>query len=189
MPDTAEVLSQINPKLSAEPISTDARWKKPDKVYALVPAAYKLSEVGDFDKWLTEDLDVEVVFMESPAELKQHEDEVEALFGQCGFFKGDYPNLKWIQNLSAGVETCAANKQFNNKRVIVANGAATSGPAIAEWVIAAMFMMQRNLIDYSRAQAESKWMSYPSPRRHWQANCLARQRFGNEGVSHPQQLA
>lgn len=163
VPDIAEVLSQISPKISTEPISKDARWKKPTKVYALVPSFYKLSGVGDFDQWMAEDLDAEIVFIESPAQLEGHEHEVEALMGFCRFFNGEYPNLKWIQNLSAGVEDCVSNDQFNNQRVIVANGAATSGPAIAEWVIASMFMMQRNFVDYSRAQSENKWLGYPPP--------------------------
>ncbi|NND82536.1 MAG: D-2-hydroxyacid dehydrogenase [Gammaproteobacteria bacterium] len=162
IPTVESVVAELAPKISEQKIAADKRWRKPRKIYVVVPNFYKLQAVENFDTWLGEGLDTELVFVESPAALRAQESEIEALVGFCSFLDGDYPQLSWIQNLSAGVEGCVANKQFNNDRVIVANGAATSGPGIAEWVIGSMFMMQRNFLDYYRAQQERNWLGYNS---------------------------
>lgn len=159
LPGIEQVLAQITPRESAAPISQDPRWKKPKKIHVMLPAAYRPNQTGDFQAWLSAGLDAELVLAGSLEELDQHAGDIEVLVGWCNFLPGQYPRLRWLQSLSAGVEVCAKNDQFNRPGVLVSNGSGTAAPAIAEWVITSMLMMQRRFLDYYQAQQSKQWQA------------------------------
>ena len=157
LPSIEQVLSEITPAETAQAISQDPRWVKPKKIVAFLPSFARPPQIENLQSWLNEGLGTELILVDSAEEMAKHADDVEALLGYCGLYKGEYPQLRWLQSISAGVESCAANTQFNNDRVIAMNGAATSGPAIAEWVIGSMFLLQRHFLQYHRLQQAKEW--------------------------------
>ena len=157
IPSIDKVLSEITPAETAQAISQDPRWVKPKKIVAFLPSFARPPQIENLQSWLNEGLGAELVLVDSAEEMKKYADDVQALLGYCGMYQGKYPQLRWVQSISAGVESCAANTQFNNKRVIAMNGAATSGPAIAEWVIGSMFLLQRHFQQYYLLQQNKEW--------------------------------
>jgi len=156
--ETETVMAVLQAKETADPIRTDSRWQQPEKIHALIPKIAYPPQIADFESWLGENLGAELIFISSPAELARERANIESIVGFCGLQR-EVPKLHWMQSISAGIEGCAANAQINNDRVIVTNGAATSGPAIAEWVIGSMFMMQRHFPEYYRKQQNAEWAS------------------------------
>ena len=157
LPSIEQVLSEITPAETAQAISQDPRWVKPKRIVAFLPSFARPPQIENLQSWLNEGLGAELVLVDSAEEMAEQADDVEALLGHCGLYKDEYPKLRWLQSISAGVESCAASTQFNNDRVIAMNGAATSGPAIAEWVIGSMFLLQRHFLQYHRLQQKKEW--------------------------------
>ena len=156
-----QVMQELSPKVTSKAINTDPRWRKVSKIHVMVPSFYQQAASDGFESWLESEIKADVVLLESEDELKAVQNEVQALVGWCSYLNGEFPKLVWIQNLSAGVEGCTKHKQFHNKRVIVSNGAATHGPAIAEWVIGSMFLLQRNSLQYYQQQRKNNWIQDP----------------------------
>jgi len=158
-PQIKNVIAELDPRISEHKAIDMSKWKKVSTIHMLVPDFFLPQQIADMNTWLSKNVGANIVLLKSAQELTEVQDQVEALVGWCGYLNGDFPKLVWLQNLSAGVESCASNKQFNNDRVLLTNGASTHGPAIAEWVIGAMFMLKRQFIDYYQQQAKSNWVS------------------------------
>lgn len=71
------------------------------------------------------------------------------------------PKLKWIQALSAGVDTYPLEK-IKNRGIILTNVRGIHSVNIAEYVICAMIMQARSLPNYMKDQQMKKWdRTYP----------------------------
>ena len=84
---------------------------------------------------------------------------VDILLGQGGIPVEYYDaatNLKWVQVINAGVDRMA-KEGLLNRGFQVANISGLTAPAIAEWVIGAMVMLQKGFHLSVRDQAEHKW--------------------------------
>ena len=69
-------------------------------------------------------------------------------------------NLRWLQDSRHGVNTCMV-PEIQDKEFILTNAQHTSGPPMADHVIAMMTMLTRGLHNFHRAQSEGVWTERP----------------------------
>jgi phosphoglycerate dehydrogenase-like enzyme len=67
------------------------------------------------------------------------------------------PNLKWVQAISAGVDYIATD-EIRQRGILLTNGRGISKIHMAEYAIAAMINLSRNLHATFRNQIEKKWV-------------------------------
>jgi phosphoglycerate dehydrogenase-like enzyme len=128
-------------------------WKKPDRVVVRnmfgqdMAAQLRASVAG-----------VEVVGVASTEEAVAAMSGAQAVIGFCdASVIGAADQLHWVQVFWAGVETCVSLPEMQRTDIVLANGQRLSSPAIAEYTIAVMFSLMRNLDGYFGAQLKGKW--------------------------------
>lgn len=72
----------------------------------------------------------------------------------------DYPALKWIHSLSAGVEDFT-QPQVTEGKILLTNSRGIHGIPISEHVLAMMLSFSRGLHQFVKNQAQSKWQRVP----------------------------
>lgn len=138
-------------------------WRKPDKVYINFSAYGPKDELPMMLESAQKAVgDVEIVQVTS-----QLSDEVinnaEAMVGRCNpDVLAKAPKLRWFQHSSHGIEDCL-NPVVKERDFIMTNAQHTSGPPIAEHVIAMMMMLGRGLHVFHSAQAEGQWIDRNIP--------------------------
>jgi phosphoglycerate dehydrogenase-like enzyme len=66
-------------------------------------------------------------------------------------------NLRWIQLLNAGAETCTGVPEVANRGILVTNLQRIQGPHMAEHAMALMFALARGLPHFAPQQAAGRW--------------------------------
>ncbi len=97
--------------------------------------------------------------------LKQHAPEADVILN--GFHDGSAlrailplaPRLRWVHALSAGVEK-VLSPELVESPVPLTNGQGVFGPALAEFVVAAMFYFAKDLRRLIRQQAAARWEQF-----------------------------
>jgi len=138
-------------------------WRKPDKVYINFSAYGPKDELPMMLESAQKAVgDVEIVQIDG----KPGEDIInnaEAMVGRCNpDILATAPRLRWFQHSSHGIEDCL-NPAVAAREFIMTNAQHTSGPPIAEHVIAMMMMLGRGLHVFHSAQAQGEWIDRNIP--------------------------
>ncbi len=147
-------VDQLITNLNLRESSVDSRnvegWNTPQKIVTFgLPANYEklMREVAG---------DIELVSVSSMAEAKEALADSQVFIGFCNKDMLDAgPGLHWIHSLSAGVERCAEPARERLPAIMVSNAQRLYGPEIAEYVMATMLSLNRQLPFYAR---ERRWV-------------------------------
>lgn len=135
-------------------------WRKPEKIYIVPP--------GNDDEERAEQMrsarevagDVEVVQIAYPIADDVIEN-AEVLLARCTpRIIRQATNLRWLQDSRHGVNTCMI-PEIRDKQFILTNAQHTSGPPMADHVIAMMMMLTRGLHNFHRIQQQGVWKDRP----------------------------
>jgi len=135
-------------------------WRKPKRIY-IVPPGYDDAERAAQMASAREVVgDVELVQIAYPIP-----DEVisaaEVLLARCTpRIIREAKNLRWLQDSRHGVDTCMV-PEIQDKQFILTNAQHTSGPPIADHVVALMTMLTRGLHNFHRVQLQGVWKERP----------------------------
>ena len=150
--------------LGLEESATAARdlpfWRKPERIY-IVPPGYDDEERTEQMKSARAIVgDVELIQIAYPISDEVIKD-AEVLLARCTpRIIREAGNLRWLQDSRHGVNTCMV-PEIQDKQFILTNTQHTSGPPIADHVIAMMTMLTRGLHNFHQLQSLEKWKERP----------------------------
>lgn len=135
-------------------------WRKPKKIY-IVPPGYDDEERAMQMRSAREVVgDVELVQISYPIPDEVIND-AEVLLARCTpRIIRQASNLRWLQDSRHGVDLCMV-PEIQDKQFILTNAQHTSGPPIADHVIALMTMLTRGLHNFHRYQLQGVWKERP----------------------------
>ena len=159
-PETLALIAE----LGLEESDTAARdlpyWRKPKKIY-IVPPGYDDEERSMQMQSAREVVgDVELVQISYPIPDDVIRD-AEVLLARCTpRIIREAKNLRWLQDSRHGVDSCMV-PEILEKQFILTNAQHTSGPPIANHVIALMTMITRGLHNFHKTQLQGVWKDRP----------------------------
>ena len=128
------------------------RWRPPRRVVARVDTPARVD-------WLREAAPgLEIIGVQSPAEALAAAPGADAVLGFCTpeiVAAGN--ELRWIQVMSAGVESCVAIEALRERDILLTNMQRVAGPVMAEHVFAMLLALTRGIDDYLAAQRKGAW--------------------------------
>jgi hypothetical protein len=135
-------------------------WRKPEKIY-IVPPGYDDEERALQMQSAREAVgDVELVQISYPIADEVIAD-AEVLLARCTpRIIREAKNLRWLQDSRHGVDSCMI-PEIQDKPFILTNTQHTSGPPIADHVVALMTMLTRGLHNFHRIQLQGEWKDRP----------------------------
>ncbi|NCF52707.1 D-2-hydroxyacid dehydrogenase [Gammaproteobacteria bacterium] len=135
-------------------------WRKPEKIY-IVPPGYDDAERALQMQSAREAVgDVELVQISYPIADEVIAD-AEVLLARCTpRIIREAKNLRWLQDSRHGVDSCMI-PEIQDKPFILTNTQHTSGPPIADHVVALMTMLTRGLHNFHRIQLQGEWKDRP----------------------------
>jgi len=156
--ETTKLIAELGLRESPQPVRESAGWQKPRRIVLTLTPREKKSK-PDAARWLKPVAGgagiVVVESREVPAHTLQG---VDVLLGYCNHANlKNGPDLRYIQNYSAGIDKCSKSPLSRKRRVLVTNMQRTYGPGIAEHVIGLMYMLTRKLHVFHDRQRERKW--------------------------------
>ena len=153
---TVALIAELGLEESDVPVSSYSWWRKPEKVHIMTNA-----QGGQGREWQVESArevagDVELVAVTYPLSQEVIE-EMEVLLGNCTpeIVRGA-KNLRWLQDARHGGNLCLI-PELREARFILTNTQHTSGPPMAEHVIAMLMTMTRGLHILHGAQLQRVW--------------------------------
>jgi D-2-hydroxyacid dehydrogenase (NADP+) len=139
-------------------------WRKPEKVYINFSSYGTKAELPMMLETAQKAVgDIEIVEVTTnPGDDVVNN--MEVMIGRCNLdVLAKAPRLRWFQHSSHGIEDCL-NPVVKERDFIMTNAQHTSGPPIAEHVIAMMMMISRGLHVFHSAQANGgKWIDRNIP--------------------------
>lgn len=155
-PGTAALIERLSLEEGEKALRDDPRWRKPDRIGVQVPRWISVHVPDALERYRRAAGDVEVIEISGPADPR-----VAGLDAVVGFCTGDLlkaaPRLLWVHNYPVGVENCTLLPDIGKFDFILTNSQRTSGPTIAEHVIALMMALTRGLGHHHRNQLEANW--------------------------------
>ncbi|MDH3533492.1 MAG: D-2-hydroxyacid dehydrogenase [Gammaproteobacteria bacterium] len=151
-------------ELGLQEAATAARelpfWRKPQKIY-IVPPGYDDQERAVQMRAAQEAVgNVELVQIAYPIPDEVIED-AEVLLARCTpRIIREAHKLRWLHDSRHGVDSCMV-PEIRDKSFILTNAQHTSGPPIANHVIAMMTMLTRGLHNFHRFQLQGVWKERP----------------------------
>jgi D-2-hydroxyacid dehydrogenase (NADP+) len=135
-------------------------WRKPQKIY-MVPSGYDDEERAMQMQSAREVIgDVELIQVAYPIPDNVIAD-AEVLLARCTpKIIREANNLRWLQDSRHGVDSCMI-PEILDKPFILTNTQHTSGPPIADHVIALMTMLTRGLHNFHTYQLQGVWKDRP----------------------------
>lgn len=147
----AALIERVSLREAPTPVREREGWSPPEHIVVLGSKTF-----GEFVKTLAPDARVD--FAVSLAEAENLIADADVYIGICSaelLRRGI--NLRWIQILRAGTESCTAHPDLAERAILVTNLQRIFGPQIAEHAIAMMFSLARGLNHFGRLQAEGDW--------------------------------
>lgn len=139
-----------------EPISKHPGWRRPKLIV--------ISGVGGIEKPLQDAFpDIEFIADRSPTAASRIDD-ADAVIGQCSRDLLVGKSIRWVQTLSAGVESCVSIPAIATGKIVLTNAQRLGGPVMAEHVIGMMLALTRGLDVSLAAQRERSWNRSSRPR-------------------------
>jgi phosphoglycerate dehydrogenase-like enzyme len=158
--DVGALIEDLGLKESAKPIREQTFWRKPERIY-IVPPGYDDEERARQMQSAREVIgDVELVQISYPIPDEVIEN-AEVLLARCTpRIIREAKNLRWLQDSRHGVDSCMI-PEIQSKQFLLTNTQHTSGPPIADHVIAMISMLMRGLHNFHRLQLEGVWKERP----------------------------
>jgi phosphoglycerate dehydrogenase-like enzyme len=159
-PETLALIAELGLKESDTAARDLPYWRKPKKIY-IVPPGYDDEERSMQMQSAREVVgDVELVQISYPIPDDVIRD-AEVLLARCTpRIIREAKNLRWLQDSRHGVDSCMV-PEILDKQFILTNAQHTSGPPIANHVIALMTMITRGLHNFHRTQLQGVWKDRP----------------------------
>jgi phosphoglycerate dehydrogenase-like enzyme len=155
----AGVIEHYGLEQSTTPVGERPGWRKPQRIL-----------VGSFISGIAEALQpaapgVEFV-VAKPGEIAEQAAGVDAVIGFCTpELLAAGKNIRWIQLVTAGVESCVAIPAVRERDILVTNMQRIGGPIIAEHVMGMVLALTRGIDVYVPAQARGEWRRATPPGR------------------------
>jgi phosphoglycerate dehydrogenase-like enzyme len=153
------VIEHYGLEQGATPVSERARWRKPKRVLVAgfipgIAQALQSAAPG-----------VEFIVARQGEIAKQAKD-VDVVVGFCTpELLEAGKNIRWIQLVTAGVESCVSIPAVRERDILVTNMQRIGGPIIAEHVMGMVLAFTRGLDLYVPAQAQAQWRRITPPGR------------------------
>ena len=159
-PETLALIAELGLKESDTAARDLPYWRKPKKIY-IVPPGYDDDERSTQMQSAREVVgDVELVQISYPIPDDVIRD-AEVLLARCTpRIIREAKNLRWLQDSRHGVDSCMV-PEILEKQFILTNAQHTSGPPIANHVIALMTMITRGLHNFHKTQLQGVWKDRP----------------------------
>jgi phosphoglycerate dehydrogenase-like enzyme len=168
-PQATEVIAELGLRAGVNTVaeSMSSEWKPARVVVSLPP--YLPQILPDIEQqFRTAAGDVEIVFDTSDAMVPSNDlmKGADALIGDCTprVFDAVDDSFAWLHNYFVGMDRCANPDKEQVEGRLFSNGKRSSGPAIAEHVIAMMLSLIRGLPVLQRSQIENRWDPSPAYR-------------------------
>ncbi|HKE95055.1 MAG TPA: D-2-hydroxyacid dehydrogenase, partial [Povalibacter sp.] len=157
--DIAEVIQRYQLEQAPDPVRERSNWRKPQRILVSGPLVRIVDELRATAP------DVEFIVAD-PQQAVEQAANVDALFGICApDVLAAGKSVRWIQLVSAGVETCVAIPAVRERDILVTNMQRIGGPVIAEHVMALTLAFTRGLDLYIPRQAQREWKRITPPGR------------------------
>ncbi len=159
-PDTAVLIESLGLEESDTAVRDLPFWRKPKKIY-IVPPGYNDEERAMQMRAAQKSAgDAEVIQVSYP--IPDHViDDAEVLLARCTpRIIREAKNLRWLQDSRHGVDSCMI-PEIQDKQFVFTNAQHTSGPPMADHVIALMTMVTRGLHNFHRFQLQGQWKKRP----------------------------
>ncbi len=135
-------------------------WRKPEKIHIVLRGSDAAERAAQFKAAQDAIGDVELVQIAYPIpdDIIEY---AEVLIARCTpriILEAD--NLRWLQDSRHGVNSCMI-PEIQDKPFILTNAQHSSGPPMADHVIAMMTMLTRGLHNFYRIQSQGKWKERP----------------------------
>lgn len=158
--DTAVLIESLGLEESDTAVRDLPFWRKPKKIY-IVPPGYNDEERAMQMRAAQKSAgDAEVIQVSYP--IPDHViDDAEVLLARCTpRIIREAKNLRWLQDSRHGVDSCMI-PEIQDKQFVFTNAQHTSGPPMADHVIALMTMVTRGLHNFHRFQLQGQWKKRP----------------------------
>ena len=155
-PGTAELIERLSLQEAEQPLRSNPRWRKPANIGVQVPGWITAFVPDAVQRFRRAAGDVEIVEVTGPADPRVAQ--LDAIVGFCSpaMLKAA-GSLRWLHHYPVGVEGCALASDISQYEFILTNSQRTSGPTIAEHVIALMMTLTRGLQHHYRNQLDANW--------------------------------
>ena len=163
-PAAAQDAQALIDELGLQEAETAARdlpfWRKPERIY-IRPPGYDDDERAEQMQAAQDAVgDVELVQISYPIPDNVIRD-AEVLLARCTpRIIREATRLRWLHDSRHGVDSCMV-PEIQEKSFILTNAQHTSGPPIANHVIAMMTMLTRGLHNFHRYQLQGVWKERP----------------------------
>jgi phosphoglycerate dehydrogenase-like enzyme len=135
-------------------------WRKPKKIHIVLRGANDAERAMQMKAAQIAVGDVELVQIAYPIPDDVIED-AEVLIARCTpRIIREAENLRWLQDSRHGVNSCMI-PEIQDKPFILTNAQHSSGPPMADHVIAMMTMLTRGLHNFYRIQPQGVWKDRP----------------------------
>ncbi|MEX2496249.1 MAG: D-2-hydroxyacid dehydrogenase [Woeseia sp.] len=153
---TQALIRELGLQESEVPVKSYSWWRKPEKVHIATNARGGQGGEGRVASAREVAGDVEIVPVSAPLGTETIKT-MEVLLGNCTpEILREAENLRWLQDARHGVDICMI-PEMETANFILTNTQHTSGPPIAEHVIAMMMAITRGLPILHQAQLEREW--------------------------------
>jgi phosphoglycerate dehydrogenase-like enzyme len=154
-----QLIAELALRESAAPVRDDSRWRRPDRIVVRAESPTIVASLQPYAPG------VELIGVRNEQEAAAAMRGAQAIIGYCNrdiVAAGE--SLHWIQLFSAGSEGCAAIPALRERKILVTNMRAASGPGIAEHAIAMLLAFTRGLNVYLPTQRNAVWNDQAVPR-------------------------
>jgi phosphoglycerate dehydrogenase-like enzyme len=153
------VIEHYGLEQAATPVRERAGWRKPKRILVggLIPNIAQVLQPAAPD--------VEFI-VAKPGEIAKQAANVDAVIGMCTpEIIAAGKSIRWIQLVTAGVESCVAVPGVRERDILVTNMQRIGGPIIAEHVMGMALAFTRGIDLYVPAQAGAQWRRITPPGR------------------------
>ena len=155
-PGTATLLERLSLQEGAQTLRDQPRWRKPERIGVQVPGWITAHVPDAMQRFRRAAGDVEIIEVTGPSDPRVAQ--LDAIVGFCSpaMLKAA-GSLRWLHHFPVGVEGCTLASDISQYEFILTNSQRTSGPTIAEHVIALMMALTRGLQHHFRNQFDGNW--------------------------------
>ena len=158
--DVNVLIEELGLEESATPVRELPFWRKPEKIHIAFRGGSEADQAIQMQEAQIAVGDVELVEIDYPlsdATVK----EAEVLIARCTTrIILEAENLRWLQDSRHGVNSCMI-PEIQDKPFILTNAQHSSGPVMADHVIAMMTMLTRGLHHFMKSQSQGVWKERP----------------------------
>ncbi len=158
--DAQALIEELGLEESATAVRELPFWRKPERIYIVVRGSDAAERAMQMQEAQNAVGDVELVQIAYPIADDVIAD-AEVLIARCTpRIIREADNLRWLQDSRHGVNSCMI-PEIQDKPFLLTNAQHSSGPPMADHVIAMMTMLTRGLHNFYRIQSQGAWKERP----------------------------